>query len=99
MLEAANSGERIAFPFDDNEVVVNSGAVTDFWISRWPHEWNERVLVEMFQVEPCIKGDSGIWQARQSIDISPAELKPKMLETLARGAQYMLKDQRVGFRV
>ena len=56
----------------------------------------ERYL-KCFRSNPT-KGDNGVWQARQSIDISmgvPAELKPKMLEALARGIQYMLNDQHV----
>ena len=49
-----------------------------------------------FRSNPA-KRDDGVWQARSSVDISmgvPAELKPKLLETLARGVRYMLDHQR-----
>lgn len=42
-----------------------------------------------------MKRDDDVWQARLSVDISmgvAAELKPKLLETLARGVRYMLNN-------
>lgn len=46
--------------------------------------------IRSFRSNPT-KGDDGVWQARQSVDVSmgvTAELKPRLLEILARGVQH-----------
>ena len=43
-----------------------------------------------------VKGDDGVWRARPSVDIMMgvlAELKPRLLETLARGIPYILDNE------
>ncbi|KAF8549000.1 hypothetical protein OG21DRAFT_1526104 [Imleria badia] len=105
MLEAANAGKPTPFPFSDNELIVNSHAAID-WCSAhfgspdgtWFHTGGiGKHCLRCFRSNP-VKGDNGVWKTRQSIDISigvPTELKPKMLETLARGVQYMFDDQHI----
>ena len=56
-----------------------------------------KLYLRCFRPNPA-KGDDGVWRAPQSVEISmgvPAGTKQKMLETLSRGVQYMLDNQRV----
>ena len=53
-----------------------------------------KLCVRSYRSNP-VKRDDDVWQARLSVDISmgvAAELKPKLLETLARGVRYMLNN-------
>ena len=53
-----------------------------------------KLYLRCFRSNPT-KGDDGVWQARQSVEVSMgvmSELKPKLLETLARGIQYDLNE-------
>lgn len=53
------------------------------------------LCLRYFRSNP-VKGDDGVWQARHSVDLSLgviAELKSKLLETLACGIGYIPKDE------
>jgi hypothetical protein len=54
-----------------------------------------KFFLRCFRSNPT-KGDDGVWQARQSVDVSMgvmSDLKPKLLETLSRGIQYNLYNE------
>jgi hypothetical protein len=53
-----------------------------------------KLSLRCFRSNPT-KGYDGVWQARQSVDLSMgvmSELKPKLLETLAHGIQYIITN-------
>ncbi|KAG8217370.1 hypothetical protein J3R82DRAFT_5465 [Butyriboletus roseoflavus] len=104
MLETANAGKAILFTFHDNAVTINSNTVID-WCSahfgcpdgsRFHTSGVAKHYLRCFRSNPT-KGDDGVWQARQSVDVSMgviADLKPKLLETLGCGIKCVLDNER-----
>ena len=54
-----------------------------------------KFFLRCFKPNP-MKGVDGVWRVPQSVEITigvPAELKPKLLETLSQGVRYMLDNE------